>query len=139
MPEPEASPVAGTTPVRPKGQRRVTWEEPGDWTTVPENQLRYCKIELGVDDRGAATTMLVVKYEPGAHVAPHFHHADYCSIVVQGSIEVTRHHDDVGSLRIVNAGTVYGPLVAGPEGCTVIDVFATGVADPSVTAANTYL
>jgi hypothetical protein len=83
--------------------------------------------------------MLVVKYSPGSVVKPHYHHADYCSIVVEGSIEVTRHHEGVGTMRIVNAGTVYGPLVAGPEGCTVVEVFATGIADPSVTSANTYV
>ena len=30
----------------------------------------------------------------------------------------------VGSVRFVAAGTVYGPLIAGPEGTTLIDVFA---------------
>ena len=54
-------------------------------------------------------------------------------------IEVTRRNHEVGSIRVVNQGTVYGPLIAGPDGCTVIDVFATGVPDPSVTAMNTYV
>ena len=47
--------------------------------------------------------------------------------------------NEVGSIRVVDAGTAYGPLLAGPEGCTVIEVFATGVPDPSVSAQNTYL
>jgi len=126
-------------PSKPKGQRMVTWDEPGEWIVDPVKRLKHCAIPLGVDERGAATLMLIVKYEAGSHVDPHFHHSDYASIVVDGSIEVTRRNHEVGSIRVVNAGTVYGPLVAGPDGCTVVEVFATGVADPSVTAMNTYV
>jgi quercetin dioxygenase-like cupin family protein len=128
-----------STSARSKGQRQLTWDAPGGWVSYPEKRLKVCSLQLGVDERGAATTILIVKYEPGSHVEPHYHHADYCSIVVEGSIEVTRRSHGVGSMRVVNAGTVYGPLIAGPDGCTVIEVFATGVPDPSVTAANTYV
>ena len=124
---------------RKLGQQLMTWDAPGEWITDPVKRLQRASLRLGVDERGAATTILIVKYEPGSRVEPHYHDADYCSIVVEGSIEVTRRTHDVGSIRIVNAGTVYGPLVAGPEGCTVIEVFATGVPDPAVTAANTYV
>jgi quercetin dioxygenase-like cupin family protein len=126
-------------PSKPKGQRMLTWDEPGEWIVDPVKRLKHCAVPMGVDERGAATLMLIVKYEPGSEVGPHFHHSDYASIVVQGSIEVTRRNHEVGSIRVVNAGTVYGPLVAGPEGCTVVEVFATGVPDPSVTAMNTYV
>jgi hypothetical protein len=122
----------------PKGQRMVTWAEPGAWNESPDESLRYARFALGVDENGAATTILVVKYAPGARIEPHYHGSDYCSIVVEGSIEVTRRNHEVGSMRFVNAGTTYGPLVAGPEGCTVVDIFATGVAEPSRTAMNWY-
>jgi ChrR-like protein with cupin domain len=124
----------------PKGRRMVTWDEPGtEWTYDAEKKLKFARFRLGVDERGTATMMLVVKYEPGSYVPAHYHGADYCSIVVDGSIEVTRRNHEVGSMRFENAGTVYGPLIAGPEGCTVIDIFATGVADPSRTAMNWYV
>jgi hypothetical protein len=42
-------------------------------------------------------------------------------------------------MRIVNAGTVYGPLVAGPQGATVVEFFAPGVPDPSLSPLNTYV
>ncbi len=121
-----------------KGQHMVSWDEPGDWIEDPEKTLKFARFALGVDERGAATTILVVKYAPGTRVEPHYHGSDYCSIVVDGSIEVTRRNHEVGSMRFVNAGTTYGPLVAGPEGCTVVDIFATGVAEPSRTAMNWY-
>ena len=136
---PPAPPMAMPTPpawlaTAPKGQKMVTWDEPGEWISNREGTLQYARFTLGVDERGAATTMLVVKYAPGCRVETHYHGADYCSIVVEGSIEVTRHTHEVGSMRFVNAGTAYGPLVAGPEGCTVVDIFATGVAEPTRTA-----
>jgi hypothetical protein len=124
---------------RPKGQRMVTWDDPGEWTYDTVKRLRYCRRSLGVDEEGAATTILVVQYEPGSQVGAHFHGTDYCSIVVQGSIEVTRRDHHVGTMRFVNAETAYGPLRAGPEGCTVIDVFATGRGDSSKVATTTYL
>ena len=116
------------------------WDDPGEWHENPEQTLKYARFALGVDeDGGAATTILVVKYAPGARIEPHYHGSDYCSVVVEGSMEVTRRTHEVGSMRFVNAGTTYGPLVAGPEGCTVIDIFATGVADASRTAMNWYV
>jgi hypothetical protein len=124
---------------RKKGQRFLTWDEPGEWTHVPDKKLAYAWVPIGTDGGGAAGRILLVKYEPGSYVAPHYHHADYCSVVVQGSIEVTRRNHEVGSIRVVNAGTVYGPLIAGPEGCTVIEFFVTGVPDPSLTPNNTYV
>jgi len=135
MPEVETSPATR----RPKGQRMFSWDAPGEWTSDPVQNLSYCSFELGVDDEGASTTVLVVRYDPGSEVRPHYHELDYCSIVVEGSIEVTRQDHGVGSMRVVNAGTAYGPLRAGPEGCTVIDVFATGQGDSSKKMGITYL
>jgi hypothetical protein len=67
--------------------------------------------------------VMVVRYEPDAEVPVHFHDVDYCSVVVQGSMEITRHLHDVGSVRLVRSGTAYGPLKVGSQGCTVIEVF----------------
>ncbi len=122
-----------------KGQRSFTCREPGEWVYDAEKKLSHATVRLSIDERGAGTTIVIAKYEPGAVVGPHYHHADYCSVVVEGSIEITRRNHTVGSMRVVNAGTTYGPLVAGPEGCTMVDIFATGSADPSLSAMNTYL
>jgi hypothetical protein len=65
----------------------------------------------------------LIDYAPGTVIPPHFHGTDYTSMVVSGQIEVTRRTHGPGDLRVVRAGTVYGPLVAGPEGCRVLEVF----------------
>ena len=123
----------------PKGQRSFTWSEPGEWTQVPSQNFSYNSFLVGAYERGATAYMSIVKYEPNARIEPHYHHCDYCSIVVEGWIEVTRKRHDVGSVRVVKAGTVYGPLVAGPEGCTAIEVFATGEPGSPAGAKNTYV
>ncbi len=107
-----------------KGQTFDTWKDETDWVEVPEKKLRYKFLPFG--EEGNETRTLMVRYDPGSEVPVHFHHSDYCSLVVEGSIEITRKKHDVGSVRIVKAGTAYGPLKVGPHGCTVIDVFAAG-------------
>lgn len=139
MQNPTSAGVSDRVLQRKKGQRTFTWDNPGEWKRDPEKKLSYVTMPMGEDETGAAGLILVVKYDPGSFVGPHFHHSDYCSAVVQGSIEVTRQNHGVGSMRIVNAGTSYGPLIAGPEGCTVIEFFATGIPDESLSAMNTYL
>jgi len=113
------------TPVRvPKGQFFHTWKDITDWTEVAELKLRYKSLVFGSD--GDETRAVLVRYEPGSEVPVHHHPSDYCSLVVEGSVEVTRKVHEVGSVRIVKAGTAYGPLKIGESGCTVIDIFAAG-------------
>src|ERR1700741_302607 len=100
--EDDVGAAQSTTPK--KFQRSFTWDDPGEWIVEPEKKLKSCSLPMGEDERGAAGKVLLVKFEPGAEVAPHYHHADYCSVVVEGSIEVTRRTYTVGHMRIVKAG-----------------------------------
>src|SRR5687768_8962316 len=75
--------------------------------------------------------VVVVKYPPGRVIPVHTHDTTYASIVVEGTIEVTRRVETVSDIRVVQAGTAYGPLVVGPEGCTVLDFFARRSAIPA--------
>jgi hypothetical protein len=67
--------------------------------------------------------VFIVKYGPGYVNAAHSHDTDYCSIVVEGSIEIARKTFGRGAIRFVKAETTYGPIVVGPEGATVIEFF----------------
>ena len=55
-------------------------------------------------------------YPPGWEVQPHTHACDYMEIILEGSQKVTGKWHHAGDVRIARAGTVYGPLIAGPEG-----------------------
>ena len=45
----------------------------------------------------------------------------------EGSVQVTRRWYHEGDIRIVKGGTVYGPVIAGPEGATVLIIFRGGI------------
>jgi hypothetical protein len=67
--------------------------------------------------------VFIVKYGPNYLNPAHSHDTDYCSIVIEGSIAIARKTFGPGSIRFVKAETTYGPIVAGPEGATVIEFF----------------
>jgi len=87
-------------------------------------------VDIGDDDNTRRPLIALVRFAPGTEIPPHYHSTDYCSVIVAGEMEITRKRHGPGSLRIVKKGTAYGPLVAGPEGATAIEIFAdrTGIA-----------
>ena len=115
---------ASTKKRRP--QRHATWTDPGEWKVHEVFDLKSSGFMIGDPDNGDSVAVFVVDFAPGAVVGAHAHRVDYTSVVVRGSIQVTKKIETTGSIRFVTAGTGYGPLVAGPEGCTVIEVFALG-------------
>jgi hypothetical protein len=82
-------------------------------------------LDMGDPDDPDRPLVMLVRYAPNITLAPHSHATDYSSVVVQGEVTVSGRRHTVGSMRIVAAGTTYGPLVAGPEGTTIIDTFAS--------------
>ena len=116
------------------GFKDVSWREPGNW--IRQDSLQYVMERIGQNPENG-TGVLVVRYDPNAVIGVHYHQCDYCSVVVEGSIEISHIKHETGSMRFVKAGTVYGPLVAGPEGCTMIDIFAVGN-DP-MSAVNVFV
>lgn len=123
----------GAKPPR-TGFKSVSWREPGAWTR--QDSLQYVMERIGQDPENG-TGVLVVRYDPNCVIGVHYHKCDYCSVVVEGSIEISHVRHAVGSMRFVKAGTVYGPLIAGPDGCTMIDIFAVG-SDP-MSAVNVFI
>ncbi len=107
-----------------KGQFFYSWTDTSDWQENRQLNLRFKSIQFGA--HGQESQAVLIQYAPGSSVPVHHHPSDYCSIVVEGSIEITRRMHGPGSIRVVKAGTAYGPLRVGEEGCTVIDVFAAG-------------
>jgi hypothetical protein len=112
-----------------KGQVAVTWTEPGAWVESREFDLKTCVLSTlgeGPYTNRQGLTVLVVEYGPDVQVPSHRHEAPYCSVVVRGEIEITRQWHQPGSIRLVQGGSVYGPLRAGPAGATVIEIFGNG-------------
>src|ERR1700679_2958365 len=55
----------------------------------------------------------------------HGHPCERFEVVVQGSLDVGDGRTaGVGDIFTADAGTLYGPHTAGPEGCTTIEIFS---------------
>lgn len=89
-----------------------------------EQLPRSSRVRVG--DDAAAPLIIRAEFPPGYTVGPHTHDNDYVEVILEGSQCVTRRWYHPGHIRRVKAGTVYGPLVAGPDGATVLIVFRNG-------------
>src|SRR5580704_5325112 len=97
-----------------------SWDE-AEFVDTPIGKA--CFIDIGDPADPTRPLVALIDYAAGTVIPPHSHGTDYTSMVVSGTIEVTRRWHRAGDLRVVRAGTVYGPLVAGPEGCRVVEIF----------------
>jgi hypothetical protein len=107
-----------------KHQRSTSWDELG-YLEMPNGAKAY-KFEIGLEGDDEAPTVFKVEFPPNCEVAPHTHDTDYCEILLEGTQQITGKWHKAGDIRVAKAGTAYGPLVAGPEGCTVLVIFKTG-------------
>lgn len=105
-----------------QGHRSTSWEELG-WTESGGARVSR-GIQPGASEDPDSPIVFLAEFPPGFRVEPHSHEADYLEIILKGSIEVTRRVHSAGDIRSVRAGTAYGPLIAGPEGCTFLVIFA---------------
>ena len=87
----------------------------------------YARFLMDEDDT-ISPLVILTKFEPGEVVDPHTHGTNYFEYVVEGEQTVGKTRFGPGDVRFAKAGTGYGPIVVGPEGCTVVIVFqeATG-------------
>lgn len=92
-----------------------------EWTRAGVG-VRYAQFLLDEYDASSAAVILS-KFEPGELVDPHTHGCNYLEYVVQGSQRVGKVDFKAGDVRWVAAGTGYGPIKVGPDGCTVLIVF----------------
>ena len=92
------------------------------WAPGTDPGVEYARFLV---EEGNASSPLVIlsRFEPGARVEPHTHGTNYFEYIIEGEQTVGKVLFRKGDVRMANAGTGYGPIVVGPEGCTVIIVF----------------
>ena len=88
---------------------------------------------VGLDD--SAPTVFRVYFPPGCTVEAHTHDCDYTEIILEGTQKVGATWHKAGDIRIGLANRGYGPLVAGPDGATVLFLFKDG-RWPALTIGN---
>lgn len=105
-------------------QLSTSWDEIG-WTQLPGG-TRFS--QFGLFDTQSSEhgppEVILAEFPAGTRVPSHEHETDYAEIVVRGSIRVGSREHGAGAIRLVPAGSRYGPLVAGPEGALVMSIFS---------------
>lgn len=82
------------------------------------------------DPASPATPVAAMLRIPPHGVLPrHAHAVERFEVIVQGSLDVGERVLGPGDVMVSPLGEFYGPHVAGPEGCTTVEVFSsiTGV------------
>jgi len=96
------------------------WEEL-DWVALDDSPgLRVCSLPV---DQDSEATLVCMDYGPNFEIPTHHHTCDHIEVVIKGEINVTGRREPAGSMRFVPRDAVYGPLIAGPEGARVIEIF----------------
>jgi anti-sigma factor ChrR (cupin superfamily) len=85
--------------------------------------VQYARFLLDEGNAAASPMVILSKFEPGEVVEPHTHGCNYLEYIIEGSQMVGKTRFAAGDVRWAAAGTGYGPIRVGEEGCTVLIVF----------------
>jgi hypothetical protein len=110
----------GTTdwePPRRGGRISFTVDNPG----LDAAPFGMTTLNMGDDPQGPAA--VVFSLPPNLEFATHYHETEQCFVVLEGSIRIGRTWFGPGSVRVQDEGSVYGPGLAGPEGCKAISFY----------------
>jgi hypothetical protein len=107
-----------------RGHVVTSWAEIGS-LTLPTTAVASM-YKIGLPDNPAAPTVFKMWFPPGCTIEAHTHACDYSEIILEGSQKVGSKWLYPGDVRIGLANRGYGPLVAGPEGASVLVIFSTG-------------
>ena len=122
-------------------QKRIVISLPCDGEPVPfrgtavfsDDERLGRVLRISLDD---GSEIIISENEWQGLVVPDNTHAcDYSEIILAGSQKVGNKWLYPGDIRIGMANRGYGPLVAGPEGASVLVIFATGQW-PGITLGN---
>jgi anti-sigma factor ChrR (cupin superfamily) len=76
-----------------------------------------------MDEEDATSPLVAIaEFAPGETVEPHTHATNYFEYVLEGEQAVGKKLFRAGDIRFVKASVGYGPIIAGPHGCTVLVV-----------------
>ena len=92
--------------------------------------IRTSHFVVGDEESKTSPHVFISDWPPNAEADPHTHAVDYFEYVISGTQRVGKKWFKAGDIRIARGGTYYGPLVAGPEGCRVMVMFAGSAWEP---------
>lgn len=108
-----------------RGHIVTSWDELGAITLEATGAVTS-QYRIGRPSDDASPTVFKVYFPPDCRIEAHTHNCDYSEIILQGSQKVSGRWLHEGDIRVGLANKGYGPLIAGPEGVTVLVIFANG-------------
>ncbi len=133
VPNPAAEPEAFDDLLSRRGHVGFHWDDL-DSVTLSTGVVSSM-YRVGLTSTDDAPTVFKVYFPPGCTVEAHTHDCDYTEILLEGSQKVGNQWFHAGDVRVGLANRGYGPLVAGPDGVTVLFVFKDG-RWPALTIGN---
>ncbi|MBV9661143.1 MAG: hypothetical protein JO337_08305 [Acidimicrobiales bacterium] len=85
--------------------------------------LKQQKFVLGDEGDPNRPLFLVTRFPPHAVLPRHYHQDVFMDAVVEGSSNIAGEWHGAGTVRWFPAKAMYGPVVAGPEGCTLLEFY----------------
>jgi len=113
----------------------LTPDDPEYWTPHPffagvtaaaaEHGLRIVHHPIGpLDDEQHTPVAAILEMQPGYVLPRHAHDCERWEVVLSGSMEIDGRQVGPGTVLRAGAREMYGPHIAGPDGCTTVEVFA---------------
>jgi hypothetical protein len=113
----------------------ITFDDAAYWRDWPpvlaayeealrDTTARVAWFTMGEPDADPPTAV-VLDLGPGEVIPRHAHGCERFEIIVRGTLDVGDRILGPGDVMRARAGEVYGPHVAGPEGCTTCEFFTS--------------
>ena len=107
-----------------KGHAAFNWDNI-DPITLPNGVISKM-YRIGCPKDPSSPTVFKVYYPPECLIEAHTHECDYTEIILEGTQKVGAEWHGAGDIRLGLANRGYGPLLAGPDGVTVLFIFKDG-------------
>lgn len=102
----------------------VHFEEVEPWSVLPQlHGERRASVHLHVLEQSDDRFVSYTRYDPDYVVEAHRHKGDQLIHVLEGEMTVGDHACRKGTTIILPQGAVLGPIVAGPQGAHILEVF----------------
>jgi hypothetical protein len=101
-------------------------EQPEYWV-YPEAIMKFEGLRTAqrlLGEGRSVPRILILDMQPGFVINRHYHDCERFEMIVKGSLYSGDGMLHVGAVMTAHAGELYGPKVAGPEGCMSVEVFA---------------
>ena len=102
-------------------------EVPPHQPVVQMHGERRVAVHLQVLDWSPERFIAYTRYDPGLILSRHCHKSDFTVFIIAGEVEVGGRSCPAGTLIMLDKDKYFGPLIAGPEGCTLLESYAGDV------------